>query len=153
MNNLIFSAFVAFCFFATIHGSLNKFCSKLKPRNGLARYIAITTAGAFSILQSSVLPANALSFSEQSAIDNIIRVQLSLKYIDDDINNGSKDADQVVSAVKTLIKNYNFKENVAKTIQLLPNGKKNEGKEHGQAAIEDLANIYECVQFYYLALL
>lgn len=143
------SAFIFFTLIAStlltfVDCSFAKLFSKLTgPRKYLVNSLAITTVGAFSVLPSIAVAGNTLSSGEQTAVDNIIRVQLSLRYIDDDINNGSKDAAQVVASVKTLIKNYNFKENIAKTVQLLPNGKKTEGKEHGQTAIEDLANIYE----------
>ena len=79
---------------------------------------------------------------DTSSIENIFRVKSSLKYIEEDIQNG-KDGLSVVSSVKTLLNNYRLKDNISKSINFVTSSKREMAITAGKAALEDLTSIYE----------
>jgi len=78
-----------------------------------------------------------------NALEQIMRVQRSLAYIDDTINNeGNPTA--VVSQINLLLKNYKMKENVMNSLTLIADGaRREEARTHGVAAIDDLQVVTE----------
>jgi hypothetical protein len=97
------------------------------------------------LLLSSIENANvAPSQKVVNAVENIVRVYKSLKYIEEDIENKG-DAMTVISEIKALLKNYNLKENVLVSLDLVSKQKevRNEAKYHGTSAVEDLTQVFE----------
>lgn len=78
-----------------------------------------------------------------NALEQIMRVQRSLKYIDDTINSeGNPTA--VVSQINLLLKNYKMKDNVVRALPLITDGtRREEARTHGVAAIDDLQVVTE----------
>ena len=72
------------------------------------------------------------------AVEQILRVQSSLRYVDDSINTeGNPSA--VVRQVDLLLDNYKVKDNLRVSLELIPdNAKREEARQHGITAIEDL---------------
>lgn len=93
---------------------------------------------------------NSLEYSELaspkilSSIENIIRVYKSLKYIQEDIESKG-DSKSVIAQIKVLLKNYNLKENIINSLEVVSKDKaiRNEAKFHGTSAVEDLSQVYE----------
>lgn len=99
----------------------------------------------FPLLLGSIESANvAPSQKVVNAVENIVRVYKSLKYIEEDIENKG-DAMTVLSEIKALLKNYNLKENVLISLDLVSKQKevRNEAKYHGTSAVEDLTQVFE----------
>lgn len=78
-----------------------------------------------------------------SAVDNIERVNYSLKYILDDIESGSNPK-QIISQVKTLMRNYKLRENIQLAVPLITDSNSQRlGKQLGTEAYEYLSQIFE----------
>jgi hypothetical protein len=80
---------------------------------------------------------------ELRSIENIARVKYSLKYVDEDINKGSVEVANIVAQIKALLNNYKLKENVNSSLKVVAKDKREEARQHGVQAVEDLAIIYE----------
>ena len=76
------------------------------------------------------------------ALESVERVADSLKFIEQDINNGG-DAKSVVKQVKFLVQNYRLRDSVIASLPLARESQRKEAREHGISALEDLASIYE----------
>jgi hypothetical protein len=81
---------------------------------------------------------------DTNCVKNVIRVEKSLKYVESDIEQLG-DMSKVILNIKALQSNYKLDENILKTVNLIPtsNRLRDIAKDHGRAAIEDLAQIYE----------
>ena len=98
-------------------------------------------------LLSSGLPldaraADAVDPQQQLAVEQIMRVQKSLRYIDEAIEKeGNPSA--VVQQINLLLKNYKVKENLQTSLPLVPQARREEARTHGITAIEDLQIVSE----------
>ena len=113
------------------------FCEAWKP---LLRRVGggiVAAALAVPVLAVPVLAYDAEP-SQVRAVEQILRVQNSLRYVDDSINTeGNPSA--VVRQVDLLLVNYKVKDNLRVSLDLIPDkAKREEARQHGIAAIEDL---------------
>lgn len=81
---------------------------------------------------------------DTNCLKNVIRVQTSLQYVEKDIEQIAE-MPKIIANIKALQRNYKLDENIMKTLNLVPtlNSARSDAREHGRAAIEDLAQIYE----------
>ena len=87
----------------------------------------------------------ATSESSLDSLRNVLRVQYSLNYIEDDIEKIAN-MPKIITSIKSLQNNYKLQENIIKCVDLIPSNNeklKTEARSHGKAAIEDLTLIYE----------
>ena len=126
----------ALTLFASVH-----FCEAWKPPAfPLLRRVGggiVAAALAVPVLAVPVLAYDAEP-SQVRAVEQILRVQNSLRYVDDSINTeGNPSA--VVRQVDLLLVNYKVKDNLRVSLDLIPDkAKREEARQHGIAAIEDL---------------
>ena len=113
---------------------------------GLKHTLATSFVG-LALLGPSVPPAVLaadVNPSQLRAVEQILRVQKSLKYIDESIEKEGSPAG-VVQQINLLLKNYKLKENLQTSLPLIAGGDKRreEARIHGQTAIEDLVIVSE----------
>lgn len=107
------------------------------------RRISASLVGASLLSSSPVLAeVSPVDAQQQRAVEQIMRVQKSLKYIDDSIEKeGNPSA--VVQQINLLLKNYKLKENLATSLNLIPQARREEARTHGTTALEDLQIVSE----------
>ncbi|KAJ1380225.1 hypothetical protein B484DRAFT_412111, partial [Ochromonadaceae sp. CCMP2298] len=76
------------------------------------------------------------------AIESVERVANSLTYIQQDIENKGG-AQEIVGQIKFLVRNYKLSDNINSAIVVVPKEGSKAALEHGRAAVEDLAAVYE----------
>ena len=113
------------------------FCEAWKPLFRRVGGGIVAAALAVPVLAVPVLAYDAEP-SQVRAVEQILRVQNSLRYVDDSINTeGNPSA--VVRQVDLLLVNYKVKDNLRVSLDLIPDkAKREEARQHGIAAIEDL---------------
>ena len=87
----------------------------------------------------------ATEISNLDSLRNVLRVEYSLKYIEQDFEKIAN-MPKIINSIKALQRNYKLQDNIAKTMELIPASNeqmKNEARVHGKFAIEDLTLIYE----------
>jgi len=95
------------------------------------------------IVKAEGMERSSISTVELESANQLARVMYSLDYISDDIDKGIT-SQQVITQIKTLLGNYNLKDNIRKTVALVPSGPSREkAYEKGVSAIEDLSSIFE----------
>ena len=100
--------------------------------------VGATLLSPFAV-RAEVSPVDA---QQQRAVEQILRVQKSLKYIDDSIEKeGNPSA--VVQQINLLLRNYKLKENLVTSLELVPKARREEARTHGITAIEDLQIVSE----------
>ena len=77
-----------------------------------------------------------------SALEQVVRVRLSLDSVTETINGGS-DSRQVVAQVRGLLNNYRLRDNSLAAAALVSGGRAEEARTHASAAVEDLALVSE----------
>jgi hypothetical protein len=95
-------------------------------------------------LSGPVAPALAeVDASSVRALEQVMRVQGSLKYVDETVNvEGNPRA--VVQQINLLLSNYKLKDNVRLSLPLIADsGRREEARTHGVAAVEDLQLVSE----------
>lgn len=91
--------------------------------------------------------SDGLDYPYKSSIElesayQISRVMYSLDYVYDDINKGIS-ASEVTTQIKSLLSNYKLRDNIRKTLALIPTAKRDDAYNRGVAAIEDLSAAFE----------
>jgi len=95
------------------------------------------------IVKAEGMESSRASTTELESANQLARVMYSLDYISDDIDKGVT-SQQVITQIKTLLGNYNLKDNIRKTVALVPSGPNREkAYEKGVSAIEDLSAVFE----------
>jgi hypothetical protein len=115
----------------------------LSWRHGLVPSVA--SCGVIGSLLLGPVPSLALDAdpAQVRAIEQIMRVQGSLRYVEDDINTKG-DPSSVVSQINLLVRNYQLKDNVRISLGLIADSaKREEARTHGVAAIDDLQIVSE----------
>ena len=113
----------------TVRGSLRKAFASVT----LATCLSSSTA----VLAQDADPAAV------NALEQVLRVQKSLKFVDETINNEGNPS-SVVSQINLLLRNYKLKDNVRLSLSLIADGtRREEARTHGVAAIEDLQLVSE----------
>lgn len=88
-------------------------------------------------------PSFASSSSQTiKAVETIVRVSSSLDFISQDIAQKG-DAVAIVSQIKFLLNTYKLKESVQSSIDVVPPNLREEARNHGRSAIEDLMLVFE----------
>jgi hypothetical protein len=88
------------------------------------------------------IPALADVASARSGLEQVYRVRLSLNYVNQDIERGSGVGD-IIKQIKLLLTNYQLKDNIRKSMELIPKPQREDARTHGIAAFEDLSTIFE----------
>ena len=110
----------------------------------LLRKVAATSFATGVLLGSNLSPSYAIADEKQiEALKQVERVKVSLKYIQSDLEKAS-DVKPFIPQIKLLLKNYKFKENLQKGVNLAEKGQKREdAKLHANNAVDDLVLITE----------
>ena len=95
-----------------------------------------------TFITKSLAGAEELNSASISALENILRVSGSLKYILSDIDNGS-DYKSIFSQVKLLLVNYKLRDNIQVAVATLPSQSRSQGQQFGNDAYEYLIQISE----------
>jgi hypothetical protein len=106
---------------------------------------SIKSIGAYSAIIFGINQAPAFAAADDAtsaAIANVLRVQYSLKNVDETIEGGS-DVNLVLSQIQSLMKNYKLRDNLQIALNAVPDNKKAEAREHSRTVIEDLSLVSE----------
>lgn len=121
---------------------VNRLTSPASFSGSAKRFIA-SAAIISSFHAPGAVIASDYSATQINAVDQIIRVQRSLSYIDETINKEGNPA-AVVSQINLLLKNYKLKDNLRLSLDLIESSSKREdARVHGLSAIEDLQIVSE----------
>lgn len=103
-----------------------------------------TSILAFGLSSLSPMPtlADTDTSNALTAYNKIQQVESSIKYIQQDIENGG-DATAIIKEVKILLNNFKLRENVATSLPLVPSNNRDKASALGKEAYEDLVQITE----------
>lgn len=76
------------------------------------------------------------------ALENVERVELSLKFVQQDIEKGG-DPSTITNEIKALLNNYRLRDNIELSAQLVSEGNREKAIRLGKDAFEDLSQILE----------
>lgn len=109
-----------------------------KVRSAVAGSLFFLSSNSINV---NVANAGGISSENIKAVEVVIRVTNSLKYIEEDIANKG-DPKDVLKQIKFLVNNYKLKDNVALALSTVVTNKV-DAKLHGTNAVEDLAQVFE----------
>lgn len=128
-----------FVIVAAIISSLNTiYCKRILSPNTILK-------STLSILASLPMISMATEVPNLDSLRNLLRVEYSLHYIEQDIEKIAN-MPKIINSIKSLQQNYKLQDNIAKTVDLISSSNeqaKIEARIHGKFAVEDLTLIYE----------